>query len=90
VPLRLKFWSSLGPTGTEVVELEVGAGDGVGVGAVWASAVTGAPAKAAAMKTAPARKIAFIRSRSSVIAAHSPPRAMAIARRVPKIQALGG
>jgi len=25
-----------------------------------------------------------------VIAAHSPPRAMAIARRVPKIQALGG
>ena len=61
VPLRLKFWSSLGPTVTAVVELDVGAGAGVGVVVLWASATAGA--KTAARNTAPARKTAFIRSR---------------------------
>jgi hypothetical protein len=65
----LKFWSSLGPIATGDVELLVGAGDGVGVGVagwvLWASAVSGAVAKAAAINTALARKIAFIRHRFS-------------------------
>lgn len=61
VPLRLKFWSSLGPIATGFVELDVGAGAGVGVVVLWAKATAGA--KAAAKNTAPARKIAFIRSR---------------------------
>ena len=74
------------PDRTGDVELVVGAGGvaGVGVGAVWASAGAGAAAKAAATNTAPARKIAFIRSRffsgSPLISpaasnAHCPPRA---------------
>src|SRR4029079_12191870 len=61
VPLRLKFWSSLGPTVTRVVELDVGEGAGVGVVVLWASATAGA--KTAARNTAPPRKTAFIRSR---------------------------
>ena len=61
VPFRLKFWSSLGPIATGFVELDVGAGAGVGVVVLWAKATAGA--KAAAKNTAPARKIAFIRSR---------------------------
>ena len=67
VPLRLKFCSSLGPMATGDVELVVAAGGGVGVcaGAVWAGAIAGATAKAAARIAVPARKIAFIRSRFS-------------------------
>ena len=67
VPLRLKFCSSLGPMATGDVELVVAAGGGVGVcaGAVWAGAIAGAAAKAAARIAVPARKIAFIRSRFS-------------------------
>jgi hypothetical protein len=61
VPLRLKFWSSLGPIVPGVVELVVGAGAGV---AVWASAGAGAATTAGATKTAATRKIALIRSRS--------------------------
>jgi hypothetical protein len=63
VPLRLKFWRSAGPIATGDWELVVveGVGVGVGVGVVWASAMAGA--NAAATNTAPARKIAFIRSR---------------------------
>ena len=70
MPLRLKFWSSLGPIATGDVELLVGAGDGVGVGVgvcvcvLWASDVAGAAINAAVTNTAPARKIAFIRSAS--------------------------
>jgi len=68
----LKFWSSLGPIATGDVELLVGAGDGVGVGVgvcvcvcvLWASDVAGAAINAAVTNTAPARKIAFIRSAS--------------------------
>ena len=87
VPLRLKFWSSLGPTVT-VVEFEVGDGVGVGVGAVWASARAGA--NVAATNAAPPRKIAFIRSRFSSDRRFVPrQRASANARRVPNIQALG-
>jgi hypothetical protein len=87
VPFRLKFWSSLGPTVTDVVELEVGGGAGVGVGAVWACALAGA--KAAAKNTAPARKIAFIRSRFLSDRRFVPRRRASNARHVPNIQALG-
>jgi hypothetical protein len=87
--LRLKFWSSLGPTVSDVVEFDVGGGVGVGRGAVWASASAGA--NAAAINTAPARKTAFIRSRFLRDRRFFPRRrACANARRFPNIQALAG
>lgn len=55
VPLRLKFWSSLGPIVSGDVEFVVGAG----VDVLWASASVGAAAKADATKTA-TREIALI------------------------------
>ena len=87
VPRRLKFCSSLGPIVFGEGEFEVGGG-GAGVDADWASAAAGATVNAVAANVAPTRKIAFIRSRSQVIAA--PRRAPANARRVPFIQAVGG
>jgi hypothetical protein len=61
VPLRLKFWSSLGPIVPGVVELVVGGGAGV---AVWANAGAGARDTAHATNIKVSRKIALIRSRS--------------------------
>jgi hypothetical protein len=93
VPLRLKLLRSAGPIATGDVELVVGVGVGVGVAVcvLWASATAGAAVKAVAMNTAPARKIAFISSRSlSDPPHHSPAASSANARRVPNIQALGG
>jgi hypothetical protein len=62
VPLRLKFWSSAGPTVSGDVVFVAGAG----VGVLCASAIVGAAPNAAAAKTVLTRKIALIRSRSFV------------------------